>query len=270
MRSDTGADEVEPFIIFSLARCGGTTLTHVLNCYPGIRCVIEPFTPSSESTPYGSVSEAGDLDRPLRELWREYNGIKHFWDPSGFPFGDTLDLNQRLLVGSGARIIFLTRGNNLRRIISDEISWQTDVWGTFTEADRHRVREFISQPLRVDRIEWQLDADAKIIPVMRKIVDETGTPTLDLFYEDLFAEGLELEGRLRVVATIRAVLGAREAEDDDSDRLIRSLLDLQKGQLNSTGTYAHIPGIWQIEARFGSDVSGWLRDSAQQEREEAR
>jgi hypothetical protein len=65
-------------------------------------------------------------------------------------------------------------------------------------------------------------------------------------------------------------LGAREAEHDDSDRLIRSLLNHQKGKLNSTETYGHIPGIWQIETRFGSDVSGWLRDSAQQEREETR
>lgn len=260
MGKDRDADLAEHFIIFSLARCGSTTLTRIVNCYPGIRCVIEPFTPSNESTKYRSVSDSDVLDSALAEIWQEYNGIKHIWDPSGFPFGDTLELNRRLLLDSPSRIIFLTRRNNLRRIVSDEISWQTQVWGTFSDADRQRVLEFAYQPLRIERIEWQIDADAKTVPAVLQMLSEANKPTLELFYEDIFDERAELEERLRKIDVICRFLGAGKVQDDSSRRLIESLLDHKRGKLNSAETYGRIPRIREIEKRFGSDQSGWLFD----------
>jgi hypothetical protein len=247
-----------PFIIFSLARCGSTTLTHVLNCHPGSKCVIEPFTPSNESTKYRCIKDADALDRALAELWREYNGIKHVWDPTGFPFGDSLELNRRLLRNRVVRVIFLVRRNNLRRIISDEISWQTQVWGTFTNEDQERVRHFYYQPLRIDRIEWQLRADSEAVPAMRQMLDDAQIDFLSLYYEDVFGAHLDLPGRLAVIDEIRAFIGAVGATDDKVRHAVLSLLDPEKGKLNSLDTYMRLPNIRQIEERFGSDESGWL------------
>ncbi len=43
------------FLIFSLPRCGSTTLTRALNCYPGISCALEPFIPEYLGERYGSI-----------------------------------------------------------------------------------------------------------------------------------------------------------------------------------------------------------------------
>jgi hypothetical protein len=35
----------QKFLVFSLPRCGSTTLRRILNCHPRLRCLEEPFNP---------------------------------------------------------------------------------------------------------------------------------------------------------------------------------------------------------------------------------
>jgi hypothetical protein len=246
------------FLIFRGRVGGTTTLMRALNCYPGVQCALEPFTPENLSTTYGNISDAETLDRVLAEIWREYNGIKHVWHPTGWPFGATLDLNHRLLRSNSAKIIFLSRRNELRRIVSGEMSWQTGVWGDFTEAERERVRGFDYKPLTPVNIEHQLRSVASGIAELRDTLRDAGVSFLELRYEDLFADDVYLAERLKVMDRLREFIGVSPEREVQTDFAVADLLNPTTSRLSLPETYLRIPNIDDIEHRFGSDESGWL------------
>ena len=247
------------FIIFSLPRCGSTTLARALNCYPGIRCALEPFIPENRSPEFGSIGNADDLDAALAGIWAEHNGFKHVWYPTGWPFGGgTLTLNNELLRHTDAKIIFLTRRNELLRIVSGEMSRQTDIWGGFTEEQRTWVRGFAYQPLAPDHIEQQLSAVAIAITELKDTLRESGASALELQYEDIFAADVYLTERLRVLARLRDFVGAPEGYPPLADYAAAELLNPVNSKLNLEETYRRIPNIDEIDRKLGSDEFGWL------------
>jgi hypothetical protein len=125
------------FVIFSLSRSSSTALHRSLNLHPDIACACEPDLGPPEQSAHELVSR-------LTVLRGVYSGIKHLWDPSGFPFISDhrskvsamerhrerwLQLNKIILTQPQQRVIFLQRRNVLRRIVSDLIGQQTDEWG---------------------------------------------------------------------------------------------------------------------------------------------
>ena len=71
-------------LIFSLARCGSESLVSILNCHPEILCVSEPFNRDNFDGQYlNRVKDETTLREALADLWKEYTGIKHVWDPAG-------------------------------------------------------------------------------------------------------------------------------------------------------------------------------------------
>lgn len=245
------------FIIFSLPRCGSTTLARALNFYPGIRCALEPFIPDNQGTRKNKISNAEALDLALAGIWRAYNGIKHVWYPN-WPFGKALDLNRALVQSADVKIIFLTRRNELRRVVSTEMSWQTNVWGKYTETDRERARGHDYQPLSMVKIENQLRSVASGISCLRDAIRVAGVSFFELQYEDLFDGHVFLAERLRLLSRLREFIGAPLEYDVQTDFAVARLLDPVMNKLNLTDTYQRIPNITEIERRFGSDESGWL------------
>lgn len=229
-----------------------------LNCYPDIRCVLEPFTPANLGTPYGYITKAAALDKAFCELWREYNGIKHVWHPAGWPFKGAAELNHRLLWCENAQIIFLDRRNSLRRVISAEISWQTNVWGRYTEEERQRVRRFDYQPISLAKVEHQLSAMAAGLAEMRSTLRAATVNHFELWYEDLFGDDVYLAERLKLMDRLRAFVGAAPERAVQTGFAIANLLNPGTSQLNLVETYRRIPNIEEIERRFGSDENGWL------------
>ena len=67
------------FIVVSLSRCGSTTVHRALNCHTGINCILEPEI----TLPDMSANSIGERMDALRAQW---SGMKHVWDPSGYPF----------------------------------------------------------------------------------------------------------------------------------------------------------------------------------------
>jgi len=246
------------FIIFSLARCGSTTLMNALNCYPDVRCALEPFTPANLGTPYGHITEAAALDKALTELWRDYNGIKHVWHPAGWPFKGAVELNRRLLRHENAQIIFLDRRNSLQRVISTEISWQTSVWGRYTEEQRQRVRRFDFKPVSLVKIERQLGEMAAGLDEMRSTLHAAAVNYFELWYEDLFGGDVYLAERLKLMDRLRAFVGAAPVGDVRIDFAVANVLNPETSKLNLIETYRRIPNIDEVERRFGSDEAGWL------------
>lgn len=247
------------FIIFSLPRCGSTTLARALNCYPDIRCALEPFIPENRTPEFGAVHDADELGAALAGIWAEYTGIKHVWYPTGWPFGGgTLTLNHELLRHTDAKVIFLTRRNELLRVVSGEMSWQTDIWGDFTEEQRAWVRGFAYQPLTPGHIEQQMGAVAAAITELKDTLRESGVSALELQYEDIFAADVYLAERLQVLARLRDFVGAHEDYPALADYAAAELLNPVNSKLNLDETYRRIPNIDEIDRRFGSDESGWL------------
>lgn len=231
-----------------------------LNCYPGVRCMLEPFTPANMSSTYSGVSSAAGLGEALTDIFRRYNGIKHVWHPDGWPFREAPELNRRLLVGEGLRIIFLNRRNSLRRVVSVEMSKQTGVWGSFTAEDRQRVRAFRYEPLRVEKLRHELRVGAAGLVSLTGVLEQARAHVLELWYEDLFGAEVSLAERVACLGRVYAFLRGSAAGPAADPTQLRDLLDSSSTQLNTTETYRLIPNASDIELRLGSDVSGWLFD----------
>jgi LPS sulfotransferase NodH len=257
MATNDKGTEAARFIIFSLPRCGSTTLARALNCYPGIRCALEPFIPDNQDSRKNEISNAEALEQALAGIWRSYNGIKHVWYPN-WPFGKALDLNRALVQRPDVKIIFLTRRNELRRLVSTEMSWQTNVWGKYTEADRERARGYDYQQLSTVQIEHQLQSVASGISFLKDAIRAAGTSVLELQYEDLLADHVFLADRLQLLSRLREFIDAPTPCDAQADFAVARLLDPVMNKLNLPDTYQRIPNIAEIEQRFGSDESGWL------------
>jgi hypothetical protein len=259
----SGADSdggVAPFAIFSMARCGSTTLMRALNCYPGIRCMLEPFTPANLSSSYSGVSSAAGLREALTEIFRRYNGIKHVWHPDGWPFREAPELNRRLLASEGLRIIFLNRRNSLQRVVSVEMSKQTGVWGRFTAEELQRARAFHYEPLRVEKLRHEMRVGAAGLVSLSKVLEEARAEVLELWYEDLFGAAVGLAERVAGLDRAGAFLRGPAAGAGADPGQLRDLLDPSSTRLNTTETYRLIPNANDIELLLGSDANGWLFD----------
>jgi hypothetical protein len=254
---------VAPLIIFSMARCGSTTLMRALNLYADIDCLIEPFTPANEGRTYLGITTERGLSDALRQIWPHHNGIKHVWHPDGWPFTSAPRLNRRLLCDEGLRVVFLNRRNDLRRVVSAEMSKQTEVWSSFTPAQRERLRTFEFAPVPAAKVEHELGVGAAGVAELRESLPDDPTMVLELWYEDLFGDDLDLPERLARLAFVHGFLAGRPEPDPATDTApprAEQLLDPGRWRLNSLETYHRLPNVEELERRFGSDASGWLLD----------
>jgi hypothetical protein len=252
---------VAPFIIFSMARCGSTTLMRALNLYADIDCLNEPFTPANKGRTYLGITTDHGLSDALRQIWPHHNGIKHVWHPDGWPFTSAPQLNHRLLRDEGLRVIFLNRRNELRRVVSAEMSKQTGVWSSFTPTQRQRLRTFEFAPVSAAKIEHELQVAAVGVAELRRLLPDDPAMVLELWYEDLFGDDLDLPERLARLAFPHGFLAGWPKPDPAADTAppgAEELLDPARWRLNSSDTYERLPNVAELERRFGSDTSGWL------------
>ena len=246
-------------LIFSLARCGSETLVSVLNCHPQICCVSEPFNRDNfEGRYHNQVKDAASLREALHDIWNEYTGIKHVWDPSGWPFTDLPQFNRLILQAPGQKIIFLTRQNSLKRIVSLCMAEQTKRWGVLTDEDRDAVAAFPFTPLHVPDFRWHLEGEKSLVPEYRKILLDQKCESMELLYEDLFAPSHTLEERIKVIAKILSFLGKTEIKDPDALTRVTALLQKRPTAVDSALLYHRIPNIEEIEKEFGSPETGSL------------
>jgi Stf0 sulfotransferase len=257
--SDTGGAMRRPrFIIFSLSRCGSTTLMRALNCHPEIRCVDEPFNTYDLANTYAGISSAQALDAALQALCTRFNAIKHVWHHSGWPFPPNSGLNERLLTGPGCKVLFMWRRNILRRAVSSQIGKQTGIWYAEDGAQRSRLRHFAFAPLDLAWIEWHVQHERARIADWMQLLADSNVEWLDLRYEDLYDDGLTPRQRWQKLEDIIAFLGFSEITDPDAIEVARRILDPARTKLTSLEVYRRIPGIEEAERRFGSDETGWL------------
>lgn len=230
----------------------------LLNCHPDIRCVNEPFNPNKFCGKYlCQVDDLRSLNNVLDEIWSSFNGIKHVWHASGWPFNGQHQFNTHLLVKGPARVLFLNRRNILRRAVSSQISKQTNVWFFADESEREHVRSFEFRPLDIDWLARQLNFEMEAINEQKRLLDWYGVSYLELWYEDLYGEP-DWRRQVERVNRIIGFLGGCAITDEGAVSKMRELLDPKNSRMSSHSIYRRIPGIAEIENEFGSDETGWL------------
>ena len=253
-----GTERRPEFIIFSLSRCGSTTLMRALNCHPGVRCIDEPFNTYNPANAHRAVNDARSLDAMLQTFWTRFNAMKHVWHHSGWPFPANPALNDRLLIGLGCKVVFLWRRNILRRAVSSQISKQTGVWDREGEAAKNDFGDFSFRPLDLQWIEWHVRRERESIARRMELLARSNVEWLDLCYEDLYADELTARERWEGLGRVLAFLGVPDIADQEAMEAVRQVLQPTRTKLNSPEIYRRIPGIKDVERRFGSDETGWL------------
>jgi len=252
------------FLIMSLPRSGSTTLMNVLNCHPDIRCLREPFNPDQAGNAYlGRVHDFASLGSVLCRIWRDFNGVKHVWEPCGWPFGRGMDFNLRLAMQPDVRIVLLTRTNHLQRIVSYEVAAQTNVWHRVpgTPRDGNSSEENKLRPLDPARLRRNMRLAMAGNELMRNTLRSTRTPFREVTYEQIYAGGTTEDqpaAGLRRVNEILEFLGASSLPDGIPLDAARRLLDPRSTKLNSEQTYHAVPNIEDIEELCGTGETGYL------------
>ena len=251
-----------PFLLFSLRRSGSTTLMRVLNLCPGVRCMKEPFNPLNFEGAWHARALAHDgLPRAVEAIHQTHTGIKHVCEPDGWPFPGRPDLNGQLLCLEGQRVVFLRRRNVLQRVVSNEISGQTQVWTPLGPAHRERVATFAYAPVREAVVAWHLDHELAQLQAWEAQLVSRGGSLLAVEYEALY-DPHDPARRRAVLAEILRFLEVRPPDDPDIEARITGHLDPAAVRLNSEATYRRIPGIQAIADRYGSERTGWLFEPA--------
>jgi LPS sulfotransferase NodH len=151
------------FIIYSSARSGSTTLMNILNTHQQIACLNEPFNPDHHH-PFDvtQLNHFPFIQAQLQAWLADYNSIKHVWDVNGWPFVSRNAFNQRLLL-EFYQVIFLNRRNVLQRVVSSQLSLQSQVWHMRSQADKENHNGFTFRALDLEAIDWQLKNEKKVL-----------------------------------------------------------------------------------------------------------
>ena len=251
---------MQPFIIFSLARTGSTTLIRMLNCRQGVRCVFEPFNTRNADP---RLSQCNPMRRQhglaytVNWLWTMCNGFKHVWRWDGWPFLDDPDLNRQVLVGLGARVILLQRRNRLRRAISVQISDQMQLWTPNTAEEFRRIREHKFQALDLAKLREEIDGAAAAMDWARRELVAAGVSWRAAAYEDFFEPAADPTPRLEAVQSLLEFLDVGRATERERVAM-RTLLNPALTGFQNAAAYSRIPNIDEVERALGGAATGFV------------
>jgi hypothetical protein len=253
---------MQPYIIFSLARTGSTTLLRLLNCRQGLLCVFEPFNPRNADPRLSQCNpmlQQHGLQDTVHWLWTMCNGFKHVWRWDGWPFPDHPDLNRQVLVGLGARIILLHRRNRLRRAISVQISEQMQLWTPNTAEEFRHIREHRFQALDLDRLREEVDGGRRALDWARDQLAAAGASWRLVAYEDFFDPARAPTPRLQAVQSLLEFLEVGRASDREL-LAMRTILNPAVTGFQNDQAYGKIPNILEVERQLGSAETGFVFD----------
>ena len=253
-----------PFVtIFSLSRCGSTSIYRALNLHRACKLVYEPD--------FSKDGEAGILDS-YQNLRTEYTGMKHVWDPSGFPFRKEhrsevtdleehcekwISLNELLLSIPNQKILFLTRRDETSRIVSDLLGQATDIWGPESNASHSRevgaeylqkISESAMVNLPIDTLRWYCDNIPKLNRRLHIAAEKN--PVIDVHYEDLFGSKVSKEKKMDEFNSILEFLELKSNILNISLNKVATIF-APSGKLNSVETYKRIQNIEIIKQEIG-------------------
>lgn len=247
------------FAIVSMARTGSTTVGRFLSTDPAILIAYEPKF-------FSARVRKRSLARRTRHIFTSHSGIKHVWDPNGWPYRNSdyvstldslrgseqlIDFNA-IVADSADRVVFLRRRDQFARTMSDLLGQQLQLWGhtptqRYTPEERTRYREMVQQaqvePISSEVVEWymmhawkQESSLIDRIPPRRRLI---------VYYEDLFNEELFARRDFSRWRELASWVGSVPRFDDYCQRLISP-----HEKYNTESTFARIPNYDELRARF--------------------
>ena len=249
----------KPFIIDGPTRTGSTTLAKALNCYPDVRCVIEPFHPRKQDGAFLRLAtDTKSIALALDLIWQRWNGLKHVWEAgTHWPFTSYPELNNQLL-DCAEILVNVRRRNLLRRHISGVLSKRLTFWVGTRQDFLMRIEHAGFPELDVDVVRRELERERCAIEARDEAVSKLRIPQMFVYYEDLFAPGTASPERMSKLVDILRFVGRTTQPDEATCRRWLELLDPETYQWASREVYSRIPGITRIEAVLGSEQHGWL------------
>ncbi len=193
----------------------------------------------------------------ISQLWHLRNGFKHVWGLDGWPFAGQPEFNDYVLTRAPKTVVLLHRRNLLQRIVSDDISHQSNLWHVERGEERAQLSNHSFEPLDKAAIRRRLEVERHAFSDVQKRLDQARVPYKIVSYEELFGDGSESEN----LSVLGEVIGFITKRPFRRERLAHKALDIMdptKSRLNSIETYEHVPLIHEIEEQFGCAETGYL------------
>lgn len=248
------------FAIVSLPRCGSTAVYRVLGTDPTTAIMYEP--------PFFGVGiKPGKVRKKALACFAQAEGIKHVWDPNGWPFrnpdhastlevlarSDELIAPNQAVLDCADKVIFLRRRNAFARTLSDLWGQQTHLWGhdPHQRHDPSEVEKYRAAAHR--RVASAIDPE--VFGWYMRHADEWedeivgGLSTAEVrtfFYEDLFDPALCRTG---IPQGWREMAEWLDLNPQFESSEVRQILS-PESKLNSEEIYARIPNFEDLKAVF--------------------
>jgi hypothetical protein len=247
------------FVILSLPRSGSTSLARLVNAHPGIRCLFEPFYIRNYGGKYHAlVNDAPTVDSALDSIWREWNGIKHVWQSFGWPFYDRPEIEDRIALAPGHRVIYIMRRNLLRRWVSTYLARQMEFWVGTREQFYARLATFQVPAVDVEEAREEIASDRAAMEHRLQSLRSRRTGAMVLYYEDVYREEASEMERFAFTNRVLGFLDFSPVTLEMFRADFQQHLNPDIYRWASPELYRRIPGIERIEEECGSDQTGWL------------
>lgn len=239
------------YILWSLPRCGSTSLMNIVNAAGG-NCCNEPFSNKNFQAPYRDMAIANNLFGAMDDIISKWTGIKHCGHPSGWPFPETMTyLNERILLLPEMKVVMLRRKNMLKQVVSTMIALQCDVWHLHNEADAQRRESFPYRSLDLRQVEFVLERNVRFNEQCDKLIEASGKRFMRVTTEQLFEKSESyVMGYAKLMCCF---LGLRVPSDDEIKPMLK-----QEEKCFSKSIYSKVPEIEEVERRFASLEYGSL------------
>jgi hypothetical protein len=252
------------FIIFTHTRSGSSSLAQILNMHPEIKLISEPFNKNLQTRRnpnlvplINEIKNTKTLSNFLEILNKEYKGMKHIF------FHIPPKMNRTLLANKDYKIIFLSRKNLLKSIISRRISKKINLWGTGAltpEQLREIIKEKKFKPLEISTVKRDIQETKDFIDHYKEFLEENNIDFLELNYEQLYGSDISINEKLNIINRIFDFLGYKKIRDPKILEKIRGRLDYKGRKVNNGDTYKTIPNIEEINRALGNNQTGYLFD----------
>ncbi len=235
-------------LIFAFPRTGSTTLAEALGMFRGVATILEPFNEKDGYVALDGKEIIGkeSLFHVLDEIsGKGFNVVKHL----------NCQLSQALnfqLLDYGFRhTLFLWRRNALKRVVSNEISFQSREW----RRDREKILNTEYKPLDIEKLRGNMEWYKSEVKLYRDYLDSRESSYKEIVMEDFYQESMEKKEQVivnlaREYFPLRGLIYNRKG--------LREILSPEVSKLNSLETYKMIPNIEEVDRELSSEENGFL------------
>lgn len=241
-----------PFIIWTMRRTGGTTLTDLLMEFSDRpKLEHEPFNFNRQLGPiakeFRTTKDVPTLKAKLREVLAQGPSIKHCYELGSNEFNRVL---MELTTELGYHHIVLTRNDEVGRLLSLELAQITGVWGKHGAQDHYRaVNEGAVQlpPLNVDELLRHQRVCRNMTREVEANFARLGISPTRIAFEHVYSD--PEAGRERV----RAIFKVLEIVPADSGHFEAELnIALREKGQNTAAIYAAVPNLEEARAALNA------------------